>query len=104
MVTDSGLRYSSTAGPARFAARAARVFTAEPGAPVIEQGVVMVSGGRIEAVGHVTDFALEGVTVVDLGDATLLPGLIDAHTHISLDVLAGNEAIQAAMIVATSAG
>lgn len=90
------LRYQRAPHPVRFMLRADRIFTAVPGAEVIERGAVVVADGRIEAVGRVDDFAHDEAVVYDLGDATLLPGLIDAHTHISLDVLAGNEAHQAA--------
>jgi imidazolonepropionase-like amidohydrolase len=43
--------------------------------------VVVVEGERIEAVGA-TASVPAGARVIDLGDATLLPGLIDLHTHL----------------------
>lgn len=45
---------------------------------------VLVKGNAIEAVGTPEELAKRapGARVVDLGDVTLLPGLIDAHTHI----------------------
>ena len=46
---------------------------------LIEPGAVVVGGDRIVAVGG----RLGGDIVVDLGDATLLPGLIDLHTHLT---------------------
>ena len=46
---------------------------------LIEPGAVVVGGDRIVAVGS----RLGGDTVVDLGDVTLLPGLIDLHTHLT---------------------
>src|SRR5215475_801165 len=47
---------------------------------------VLVEGDRIKAVGAVAELSKQapGARVVDLGDATLLPGLIDAHTHLLL--------------------
>jgi len=44
--------------------------------------VVVVEGNRITAAGSNLPIPA-GATVVDLGDATLLPGFIDAHTHLS---------------------
>lgn len=47
--------------------------------------VVLVSGNKIEAVGAAADIKIpEGSRVVDLPGMTLLPGLIDAHSHIFL--------------------
>lgn len=48
---------------------------------------VLVEGGRIAAVGspeEIASRAPEDADTIDLGEATLLPGLIDAHTHILL--------------------
>jgi len=48
---------------------------------------VLVEGDRIAAVGPAAELAAKhpGARVVDLGGATLLPGLIDAHTHVFLN-------------------
>lgn len=65
----------------RLAVRAARLI--DPGAGrVIEDAVVLVRGDRIEAVGAGLDIPA-GVRIVDLGGATLLPGLIDVHVHLT---------------------
>lgn len=61
--------------------RAARVFD---GVGEVRAGVsVLVRGGRIAEVGERL-VAPPGAEVIDLGDATLLPGLVDAHTHLAL--------------------
>jgi imidazolonepropionase-like amidohydrolase len=45
---------------------------------------VAVEEGRIADVGPPAPVA-EGVEVLDLGEATLLPGLVDAHVHLTWD-------------------
>jgi imidazolonepropionase-like amidohydrolase len=63
--------------------RAARLFDGH-NAHLIKDATVLVTDGRITAVrsGAIT---LDGAGVVDLGDVTLLPGLIDAHLHLAFD-------------------
>src|SRR5260370_412296 len=48
---------------------------------MMSPGLVVVRGDRIDAVGSGTAIP-PGSAVIDLGDATLLPGFIDAHTHL----------------------
>jgi len=61
---------------------AARLIDVENGRAIVP-GEVLVRAGRIvEAGTHVTRPA--GAEVIDLGDRTLLPGLIDAHVHLFL--------------------
>jgi len=45
---------------------------------------VLVEGDRIAKVGPAAQLQAAGVKVIDLGDSWLLPGLIDAHTHLLL--------------------
>ena len=58
--------------------RAARLFDGVS-EQVVEDGAVVVEEGRIASVGPDIPPSVE---VVELGDATLLPGLIDAHVHL----------------------
>jgi imidazolonepropionase-like amidohydrolase len=69
------------APPGRFYVRAARMFVAGAGR-VVENGVVAVEDGRVAQVGAPL-VVPQGARVYDLGDVTLLPGLIDAHTHVT---------------------
>jgi imidazolonepropionase-like amidohydrolase len=61
---------------------AARLLQVDTGA-LLQPGEVLVEGDRIRAVGTSVDRP-QGAKVIDLGDATLLPGLIDAHVHLFL--------------------
>ncbi len=63
--------------------RSARMFDAEAGR-VVDGAVVVVEGGRIAAVNP--SAVPEDARVIDLGDATLLPGFIDAHTHLTSEI------------------
>jgi len=46
--------------------------------------VIVIKGNRIESVGDASAQISAGATVIDLSKATVLPGLIDSHTHIFL--------------------
>jgi len=62
--------------------KAARVIDGTGAAP-IQNGVVVVTDDRIVAVGAAGSVNVPaGARTVDLGNATLLPGFIDAHTHV----------------------
>ena len=72
---------SAQQAPAPIVLKAARVFTATSERP-LTPGMVIVEGDHISQVGqNLTPPA--GARVIDLGDATLLPGFIDAHVHMS---------------------
>jgi len=61
---------------------AARLLDIENGR-IITPGEVLVSGDKIKEVGASVSHP-EGAEVIDLGDRTLMPGLIDAHVHLFL--------------------
>lgn len=66
------------------------------GKSAIANGVVVVTDNMITAVGSAAQVKIPaGAKVIDLGDATLLPGFIDSHTHVIGRVLGdpdGNDA------------
>ena len=75
------LLFGGQAPPAAIVVRGARLIDGRGGAP-ISAAVIVIRGDRIEAVG--SGLAIPpGARVVDLGGATLLPGLIDLHTHLT---------------------
>ncbi len=78
----TGVALLSAQAPAPvLAIRAAHLIDGRGGEPV-SPAVVLVSGDRIRAAG--SQIAIpSGARVIDLGGATLLPGLIDLHTHLT---------------------
>jgi len=71
-------------GAARLWLTGGRLFDGT-GAEVRESSGVLVQDGRIAAVGLAADGVPDGATVVELAGRTLLPGLIDAHSHITVE-------------------
>ena len=62
---------------------------------ILSPAAVLIEGGRIKAVGppsRIQTDAPGGVKTIDLGSATLMPGLIDSHTHLLLNVIIPPEA------------
>lgn len=64
-----------------YVLKAARLFDGKSNS-VVAPGLVVVTGGKIAAVGPNATIPA-GAQVIDFGDATLLPGFIDAHTHLT---------------------
>ena len=65
---------------------------------VLSPAAVLIEDGKIKEVGsplRVQTDAPAGTKTIDLGSATLLPGLIDSHTHLLLDVTLPTEAERA---------
>lgn len=55
---------------------------------LLRDGCVVVSGGKVERIttrAALAEENLDGCELVELGDRTLMPGLIECHNHISLD-------------------
>jgi imidazolonepropionase-like amidohydrolase len=70
--------------PAPTLIKAARVLDVRSGKYLSNQAI-LIEDGKIKEVGAIADIsghAPKGVTVIDLGSAAVLPGLIDCHAHL----------------------
>lgn len=86
-----GTRPEPTEGRGVVAIRAARLIDGTGAAP-IRGAIIIVTNNRISAVGEASSVRVPaGAKVVDLGDVTLMPGFIDAHTHLIGRVLGDPE-------------
>lgn len=77
-----GTVLSQTAGQHPIVLHAARLLDVKNGR-LIKPGEVLVEGERIVEVGTAVKHPADA-EIIDLGDRTLLPGLIDAHVHLFL--------------------
>jgi len=73
-----------TAAPRRSVIRAGHLLDVRTGKTLTHQAIV-IENGKIVSVGADTGAADAGAQVIDLSSKTVLPGLIDAHTHITFD-------------------
>jgi imidazolonepropionase-like amidohydrolase len=75
--------------PPPILVKAARLLEPRTG-NVLSPVAVLIQDGKIKEVGAPAQLeanAPKGVQTIDLGSATLLPGLIDGHTHLFLDII-----------------
>ncbi len=69
-------------GPRPLAFRVAKVVSMDDRDSVVNNATVLVKGGRIEAVGPSESVEVpDGYRVVEMPEAWLVPGLVDAHNH-----------------------
>jgi cytosine/adenosine deaminase-related metal-dependent hydrolase len=57
--------------------------------PPIDDGAIAVAADRVAAVGRFEEIRAVGGSVIDLGEAVILPGLINAHCHLDFTSLRG---------------
>ncbi len=89
---------ATPAAPAStIAVKAARVLDVKKGT-FLADATVLVEGDVIKAVGTALPVDA-GVQVIDLGPVTLLPGLIDVHTHLMADIPGGSNRAYANMLL-----
>ena len=71
-------------GEAGLAIRAAKLLVVPPEGPqVIDNGVLVIKDGKIEAVGHHSRVEIpDGYAVEDVGARWLMPGMVELHNHI----------------------
>ncbi len=78
--SDGGV-YKCPPAPRTIAVRAGQLFDSKTGQMLAKQ-VIVIYGDRITEVGPEAQVKIPaGAQVIDLSKATVLPGLIDAHTH-----------------------
>lgn len=82
-VTSALLAAGSVRGQEMVVLRGARMLDVETGG-IVRDAVVVVEGDRIRGLGP--DAVPARAPTIDLGDVTILPGLIDAHTHLAYDL------------------
>jgi imidazolonepropionase-like amidohydrolase len=82
LLTPFAAAQATAASPHPIVLHAARMLDVKAGR-IVSPAEILVEGDRIVEVGSTVKHP-EGAEVIDLGDRTLLPGLIDAHIHLFL--------------------
>src|SRR5271154_3176180 len=71
--------------PADIAIHAGKMLDVRTGSYLTDQ-IIWIEGDRIKAIGKAADISGQipaGAKIIDLSNATVLPGLIDCHTHLT---------------------
>lgn len=98
--SDGGI-FKCAPPPQTIAVRAGRLFDSKNGTMLTKQ-VIILQGDRITEVGPEAQVKIpSGAQVIDLSRATVLPGLIDAHTHM-FDARKPNGTTEESMVIAVS--
>ncbi|NAS29413.1 amidohydrolase family protein [Flavobacteriaceae bacterium R38] len=77
-----GLSVKNDKPTGKIALKGARIITME-GDQVIENGTIIISGNKIEAIGNASEVNIpSNAKVYELNGKTIMPGIVDAHAHI----------------------
>jgi imidazolonepropionase-like amidohydrolase len=78
--------------PKPYAIKAGKILTmaltkgSDTSRRVINHGVILISKGKIEAIGPASGVTIpEEYTVIDASDRWVMPGIVEAHTHIAVE-------------------
>jgi len=78
--------------PAKYAIKAGKILMMMPAEGsdtsqcVVDHGIILVSKGKIEALGPASSIKVpEGYTIIDALDRWVMPGIVEAHTHIGTE-------------------
>ena len=85
----SCLLHAQSSAPKRVVVRPGHVLDVRSG-KMMENQAIVIEGDKIVSVGPASA-APSGATTIDLPNATVLPGLIDAHTHLTANPKFGYE-------------
>src|SRR5712691_1345679 len=80
--------FAQNTKPAQTVIRAGKLYDPIAGR-MLDRPVIVITGNKIESVSNGKRDSISGATLIDLGDATLLPGFIDVHTHLTFDAGGG---------------
>jgi imidazolonepropionase-like amidohydrolase len=84
LLAAAAMAQQAAPAPTRTVVRAGKLLDVRTGKTLTNQAIV-IEGGNIVSVGPDSGAAATGAKVIDLSGKTVLPGLIDAHTHITFN-------------------